>query len=415
MSTLRIAINWIWVLSAVCLGLADLDTHAASPDVRVIKMLSGQNEAVRLRTLSLLQTDRERATGLIEDLAQVAREQAEATPPGELVRASTVELLYLIGSLKTPESESVLVELLDSAHFGIAMIATDVLGKHQLASAIENLKHQIDRPEYKSSYGFRFNLIRALAQMKHPDAVEFLDSLRNGLDGQLRFELDELLSKVDQADFQGDEERFATWQAAHEPKIVLRPAGFESESRQRLNLVPARQYYGIDINAKRMMFIIDHSGSMNERVGGYSRLDRAKVELINTIQSLPSDTKFAVAFYSDTVHQWRNELVEATDINKRQVVTFIQQLEPKGMTNTYGALRQSLEYDEQLEAVFLLTDGRPTMGEIVVPEAIIADIVHRNRFRHLKFNTVGIKVDGPTERFLRNLAEHAAGEFRQSQ
>ncbi len=410
-----ISITWVSLVVGAMLASASVDVYAGNPDIRLIKMLAGQNEAVRFKALAIFQNDRERAAGSLDDLAIVAQEQADAAQPDELIRASTVELIYLIGSIKSPQSESVLVELLESTHGGVAMVATDAIGKNQLQGSIEHLKRQIDRPEYGTSYGFRFNLVRALAQLKHPDAIEFLDSMRDGLDGQLRVELDKLLANVQQADFQGDEERFATWQAAHQPKIELKSAGYESESRQRLNLVPTRQYYGIDINAKRMMFIIDHSGSMNERVGGYSRLDRAKVELVSTINSLPSDAEFAIAFYSDDVRQWRSELVEANDINKRQAAIFVEQLEPRGMTNTYGALRQSLEYDEQLEAVFLLTDGRPTMGSIIVPEVIISDIVHRNRFRHLKFNTIGIKVDGPTERFLRALAEHAAGEFRQSQ
>jgi hypothetical protein len=46
---------------------------------------------------------------------------------------------------------------------------------------------------------------------------------------------------------------------------------------------------------------------------------------------------------------------------------------------------------------------------------IISDILHRNRFRHLKFNTIGIALDGPTKEFLRSLAENTAGEFRQVQ
>lgn len=388
---------------------------AAGPEIRLIRMLAGQNEVIRFRALASLQSDPQQAKASIEELANVAREHANATKTDELVRASTVELLNLIGSLKTPESEGVLVELLDSPHFGIAMVATDVLGKYQYHGAIEDLKQQADRPEFQTSYGFRFNLVRALTQLKHPDAFEFLDALRSRLDGQLRFDLEKVIDQVQQADFQGDEERYATWQAAHQPKIELKPAGYESESRQRLNLVPSRQYYGIDIQAKRMMFIIDHSGSMKEHVGPYSRLERAKNELINTINSLPEDSEFAVAFYADEVRQWRNKLVTASEANKRQAATFIRLLDPRGMTNTHEALRQALEFDEQLEAVFLLTDGRPTTGRLVVPEAIIADIVHRNRFRHLKFNTIGIKVDGPTERFLRSLAEHAAGEFRQSQ
>jgi hypothetical protein len=73
-----------------------------------------------------------------------------------------------------------------------------------------------------------------------------------------------------------------------------------------------------------------------------------------------------------------------------------------------------LEFDDQLEAVFLLTDGKPTIGEIVSKPAIVADILHRNRFRHLNFNTIGIAVDGSTKSFLQQLAKESNGEFREA-
>ena len=48
-------------------------------------------------------------------------------------------------------------------------------------------------PEFSESYGFRFNLVRALAQMEHPDAVEFLTELQQQLDGQLHYQLQSAL------------------------------------------------------------------------------------------------------------------------------------------------------------------------------------------------------------------------------
>ncbi len=398
----------------LAIGFTTLDIcRAASPDARLVKMLTGKNEAVRIKAIVNLQSGSPAES--IATLCDAARAHSEETNADDLARVSTIELLYLIGSTRLPDAESLLVEMLDANHSGIAMVAADALGKYDFEGSIESLKKQIDRSEFATSYGFRFNLVRALAQLEHPDAIEFLDSLSRELDGQLRYEVDKLLKDVSEADFRGDEQRFKEWEVAHAPKIVLKPAGFESESRKRLNLVPTQQYYGIDIHAKRMMFIIDHSGSMNEVVAGNSRLDRAKMELIRTINELPEEAEFAITFYSDNVRPWQSELAQATEINKKQAVESIRKLVPGGMTNTYGALRRSMLFDSQLEAVFLLTDGRPTCGDIVAPQAIIQDIVHRNRFRHLKVNTIGIAVDGPMQQFLQTLAENTAGEFRQSE
>ncbi len=140
------------------------------------------------------------------------------------------------------------------------------------------------------------------------------------------------------------------------------------------------------------MFIIDHSGSMREYAGGQSRLDRAKFELTRAIEALPPDSEFALLFYDSDIHLWRDELVVANEENKRKAIYFVSRLEYGSKTNTYGSLCRALEFDDDLEAVFLLTDGRPTAGAIIHPMAIVDDILHRNRFRHLNFNTIGIAV-----------------------
>ncbi len=404
------------VLLACCTGIfASQVSVAATTDARLVKILSGKNEAVRMKALATIENTPGKALDSLTSLCAAARSHCDETGVDEIVRPSTMELLYLVGSTRVPEAMTVLVEMLDAQSEGIAIVAADALGKNEFIASIDDLKRQIDRDEFESSYGFRFNLVRALARMQDAAAWEFLAELRDDLDGQLRFEIDKLLKEVNEADFRGDKDRLQAWQTKSSPQITLKPAGFESESRQRLKLVPTRNYYGIEIEAKRMMFIIDHSGSMSDTVAGYSRLDRAKIELIRTVKELPSDSEFAITFYSDDVRPWQSELLEATDINKQKAITAIQQLMPGGWTNTYGALRRSMLFDSQLEAVFLLTDGKPTCGDIVAPQAIINDIVHRNRFRHLKINTIGIAVDGSMQQFLKLLAESTAGEFRQAE
>ena len=127
---------------------------------------------------------------------------------------------------------------------------------------------------------------------------------------------------------------------------------------------------------------------------------------------MPEDAEFAIVFYHTTVKEWRNELVMATEENKREAIQFIRRLGYGNKTNTHGALRKSLDFDDDLEAVFLLTDGKPTAGDIIAPNGIVKDVLHRNRFRHLNFNTIGVGVQGLTRSFLRRLAEETNGEFR---
>ncbi len=397
----------------IIFALATQLPSLAVAESRLYRSLVGRNEIVRLRALASVNPKQNPAA--LPDLIAAARVQADKAADEELVTTSTVALLFLIGQFDDPSAEALLIELLDARHTGIAMISADSLGTNQRTGAIQALKEQSKRPAFSENYGFRFNLVRALAQMKHPDAVEFLTELENTIDGQLHFHLMKVLDEVTIHDFRGDKQRFEKWQQrdeiASEDRVRFFTAGDRPESLDRIQFV-APQYYGIDIHAKRLMFIIDHSGSMKEYWGAYTRLDRAKYELVRAIEELPEDTEFAIAFYESTVRMWREELVRATAENKREAIQFVHRLGYGDKTNTYEALRRALEFDEALEAVFLLTDGRPTTGNLVVPGQIVPDIIHRNRFRHLNINTIGIAVEGATQQFLESLAEQSNGEYR---
>lgn len=409
------------------------DTHLAIGSIakadeaslsKLYRSLIGRSEAVRTRTLERLPKDPRSLQDSLHELVAAAKHIAEETEAIDLIRPSTVELIDLIGKIESPETETLLIELLDAEHIGIAMTTADVLGRNKFYGAIEALKQQTARPDFDAMYAFRFNLVRSLVHMEHPDAFEYLAKLEANLDGQLRFHIEQVLKDVTVDDFLGDQARFDQFRdPKSEPQPVqtvspgnksfFKTASAEPESLNRMRLKP-QQYYGIEIHALRLMFIIDHSGSMKDYWGGMTRLERAKAELARAISELPEDAEFAIVFYHTSVRHWKNDLVPATEQNKREALQFVRRLGYGDRTNTYGALRYSLDFDSQLEAVFLLTDGRPTIGEIISKPAIIQDILHRNRFRHLNFNTIGIAVDGSTRAFLQALAKQSNGEFRQA-
>ena len=62
----------------------------------------------------------------------------------------------------------------------------------------------------------------------------------------------------------------------------------------------------------------------------------------------------------------------------------------------------------------MLTDGKPTIGVTVQPAKILEDILGRNRFRNLNYNTIGIAVNPATEAFLKQLAVGSGGEYRRA-
>lgn len=431
MFNLRIAL--LLVLSALCgttngqseptpaevdgAAAAATQSAAASPrrsQSRLVRMLTGRNETVRLNAVFRLRNNREARLRSVEDLLTAVAIQAEALRSQE-IPPSLAELAYLLGTIDRPEVEAALVTLLDSENADLAMLAADVLGRNQFYGAIDDLALQTQRDEYDERYAFRFNLVRSLAQMKHPDAIEVLSRLQSRLRGQLRYELDRVLAEVTVDDFGGDQDRYQRWKEGERGSGIFQAAGFESSQKgpgyDRIRFSQPK-YYGIDIRAQRVMFVLDHSGSMKAPTSSGSRLERAKRELIRVIGELPEEAEFSIVTFDSVVRHWRDNLVPATEENKRAAILHVRRLDYGSDTNTYGALRRALDFDPALEAVFLLTDGKPTSGEIVQPARIARDIIHRNRWRHLNINTIGISVGGPTESFLRSLASNSNGEFR---
>lgn len=439
---------------------------------RIFKILVGHSEPSRLQLLMQLGLHRDQFNAnlvvimagarelLAERAADFSTAQAtadEADEPGELnvdsdaepkrasrknhsppLPESLTQLLKLLGSSPLDEAHAVVMEALDHPDPHVAMIAMDTIGEFQMVSALDDLTLQIRRPAFDEFYAFRFALVRALARMHCPESIEWLQRLSQLVQGQLRHEISTRLANVDVRDFGGDRVLYESYCEQYQadlamdpipafgnPKTTVTPASAvtsagigklqlqdaPSESQGKLRLAKS-QYYGIDLNAGRILFIIDHSGSMREPAYMETRLQSAKRELINAIGELAPETEFAIMPFESGIQSWRDMLLPATQENKLKAIEFVKRIEPGDRTNTHGVLSQAMLFDDQLESVFVLTDGQPTAGSIIAPPAIIVDIVGRNRMRHLQFNTIGIGVNPVTSEFLKTLATETGGAYR---
>ncbi|QDV46986.1 von Willebrand factor type A domain protein [Stieleria neptunia] len=446
----------VWPMTiAVCLAViaASIPHPSAAADrneARFRRLLTGRHDEARVAALRSVPSDfqsRLYALPIVADALETLCEDARfdrAMKQGQPELPGGVRLMIdFIGTIDRPEATASLVDLLDCGRLTWAMASIQTLCKHQHHTAIEDVIGLIDSEAFEASYGFRFTLARGLTEMKHPDAWEGLAKLFERVDGQLAHRLDQEFQRVTSEDFEGDEERFQAWRglvgltpAAKSPSPdaldkaaeILRQDGKpELPLPQRMGLQPAKSaasyarekrlkpshYYGINIYAKRLLFVIDRSGSMKTVVGGHARIQRAKMELITAINGLDEQCQFGILVFDNDVRAWREELVEANETNKRNAIRFVEYLSAGRSTNTYAALRRSLNFDPQLEAVFLLTDGEPTYGQVVNPSAILLDILRRNEVHNVTINTIAIAVEPLMATFLRNLSEPSNGEFRE--
>ncbi len=422
---------------------------------RMAKILTGRSEPARLKLLVQLQTHRDLFSANVDVIIDATRqllaqhagdvsaaESGESHPHTNIDAAPVPEslslLLKLLGSSPRDEAHAVLIETLDHPDPHVAMVAMDTIGEFEIEAAVNDLAMQIKRPAFEDQYAFRFALVRAFARLRCPQSIEWLQRLSDHLQGQLHHEIATRLANVDLRDFDGDRKSYANYREQHRDGELIGPLGLRakpitpvqpasaitrnglgklqlqdapSESQGKLRLTKGK-YYGIDLDAGRLLFIIDRSGSMREPAYHETRLQSAKRELIGALEKLTPETEFAIMLFDTEVQSWRNELLPATEENRRKAIQFVKQITWGNRTNTHGVLSEALQFDDQLEAVFMLTDGHPTAGAILQPKAIIRDIVGRNRMRHLKFNTIGIGVNPTTSDFLKTLANETGGEYR---
>ena len=293
------------------------------------------------------------------------------------------------------------------------MTCADALSLNDCSEALPAIIAQFERPEFETIYAFRHCLLAAIARTYDPAALEFLVKTLPTLEGQLAHEVYDFLDGVTSAHFGHDRDEYEEWLREVWQPIKTDIGGEDHEETSSSDRYKSRpRYYGIDIYAQRLVFVIDHSNSMNRGVAGVSRLERAKKELGKAILALPYETEFAIVTFTQHVRTWHPELVPATHANKDAALAFVAKMRGHGSTNTYGAVTQSLVLDDNTEAVFLLSDGAPTTGVITNPAAIVESVTRLNQFRRVAINSVGIAIDGPTEQFMRALATENGGEYR---
>ncbi|MFH1226286.1 MAG: hypothetical protein V1701_00105 [Planctomycetota bacterium] len=189
-----------------------------------------------------------------------------------------------------------------------------------------------------------------------------------------------------------------------------------------------------------------------------TRIDAVKKESVNAIYYLDPRVNFSIIFYNGDIEVWKNDLVPATYENKMDAITAIDGRGPGGGTNIYDAIEAAYKMvksagnapakpkDEPkaepkkvvsgdkkgqpnidkivsgADTVFLLTDGQPTVGKILLPDDIINSVRRLNDLRRIKINTIAVGAsdsadENTTDQLLvniylmRRIAEVTGGSF----
>lgn len=219
----------------------------------------------------------------------------------------------------------------------------------------------------------------------------------------------------------------------------------------------SEDYYGIDLDKKKYVFLIDISGSMenkieknakgvivskatnkaanlvNNKVGGevgnllgkqikkqLTKLEKAKKKVIPAINGFTEENYFTIITFENNINLWRKKLIPANKANKELAVIFIKSLKSEGGTNISDALEKSFDLAGEgvsdttkvidVETVFLLSDGEPSAGKHTKTEEILEKVNEWNEFKRVQIHTVGLG-DNHDENFMREMAIQNKGVY----
>ncbi|MGQ0613582.1 MAG: HEAT repeat domain-containing protein [Planctomycetaceae bacterium] len=244
------------------------------------------------------------------------------------------------------------------------------------------------------SWRARLAAIRAAERIRSPETVPALIALVAGEPGRVRAAAASALEALTRAPFGEDA---AQWRRFWEkrgagyafPEAAAAPVAAphaEGESTSRVTI----RFHDIPVVSRRACFVLDASRSMLEiapRAKGRSRWDLSCAELAGVLDRLPEDARFNVVLFRTEVEAWKPRLERATRGSRVACRDWIGEAKPSGWTNLFDALALALA-DDEVDAIYLLTDGVPSRGAETARRSILDEIAFLNRFRLVQINCV---------------------------
>jgi len=275
----------------------------------------------------------------------------------------------------------------------------------------EGLKH--------SDWSTRLACLRALEALRETRCIGPIVEQMQEEFGRMKIEFAEVLFNLTGQPFRSAEKSWlAWWQKEGKGFEVISVARLEEarerEEIRRLKHVTNSKFFGIRIVSHRVIFVIDVSGSMEEKMTtqfeGDSTLDRmavARRELISSIKSMDRGALFNVIIFSSEVDPWLEDGIASSNQAQRdEAEAFVARLKAGGGTNLYDAVKMAFG-DPDVDTIFILSDGEPTVGAVTDQNRIRLDVQAWNEHRDIKIHTIGI---GGKLNILEWLAEDSGGK-----
>lgn len=168
-------------------------------------------------------------------------------------------------------------------------------------------------------------------------------------------------------------------------------------------------FAGLPVLSRRVVFLVDMSGSMWEQgKDGRTRKEAVDEEVRRLLSSLPEDTEFNLVPYTETPLPWRKQLARATPVNVSKAIEDFEALKIRGKGNFWDALLGALT-DPRADSVMVLTDGAPTGGRRWNLELMRILLEEENRYRNVVLDAVLFDASKGLQRLWRELCASTGG------
>jgi HEAT repeat protein len=344
-------------------------------------------------------------------------------------KAFVPDLEAVIVKSKEPQLIAATLDALSEIHAGdaewqkrlVGFIASDKLEVR--VAAVNQLAKQKNVPELlkaldQQDWAVRLAALQGLESVRTTEVVGTLIGRMQKEDGRMLVEFGKSLWNLTGQPFYTQPLSWKGWweknQASFKPitEEELAKRASDEEAR-RLKQISKATFFGIRIKSHRVIFILDVSGSMNDLTrgqyvgkNGEARIVVAKRELSRCIDALEANSLFNLIVFSAGVDKWLAEgISDAKGVNREDAKSYVDKLGAGGGTNLYGAVQEAFN-DKDVDTIFILSDGEPSVGDVIDPGTIREHVARWNEHRHIVINSIAV---GGTLEVLRWLAEDSGG------
>lgn len=292
----------------------------------------------------------------------------------------------------------------------VRMGAAVALAELRTPEALEELYLLLSDPDHL----VQRETLQQLANMRKKRTLPALIARINGARGLVKRQLLWTLRMITGEDHGASNERWKRWwesegEAFEVPEYTTALRQERERERRRAASETTSTFFGLQVISDRICFIMDISGSMEERSGAGNRLDAAKEQLVGVLEKYPEGDLFNVIFFASDAFPWVDELVKMTRKTRKEALSYVTRQKPGGATAIYDALQLAFE-DRRIDTIYLLTDGDPMGGTINEPGRIRAEVKRWNETRKIQIHCIAV---GKPSELLKGLARDSGGEYHE--